>query len=80
MFFLTGRHEGLESVGDSDAGLRLVHFHQDADDSGHRAHRSVQHVAILGLKCKIKIQCHPRTKSDKAAGNCQLLIFSLTLS
>ena len=51
--YLTGRHEGLESVGDSDASLCLVHFHQDADHSGHRAHCSVQHVAVLRLERKI---------------------------
>ena len=50
---LTGRHEGPDGLGDGDALLGLVLLHQDADHPRHRAHRPVQHVAVLSLEWKL---------------------------
>ena len=38
----------LESIGNSNASLGLVHLQEDADDPGDRAQGGVEHVAVLG--------------------------------
>ena len=49
MHKLTWRHELPDGLRDCDSGLRLVLLHQHAYHPRHRAHRPVQHVAVLGL-------------------------------
>lgn len=50
MIAVTWRHEFFQGFRDDDSSVRLVQLQQNANDARSGAHRSIQHVHIIGLK------------------------------
>ncbi len=49
---LTWRQVGIQNLRYVDPLLRLVELQQHANDPGHRAHRTIQHVAVGCLQAE----------------------------